>query len=76
MLEINIKLVPYGIKDREHEISRVTIWNDATGTRDLGNYGYKIVDGEGTSLSGKLTKFPRKKGALKLLQEILNKSLL
>lgn len=72
MIEINIKLVPFGIKDREHEISRITIWNDATGTMDLGNYGYKIVVDSETEYTGEYKKFPRRGGVIKLLQGILN----
>lgn len=72
MLEINVKLVPFGIKDREREIARVTIWNKATGTRDFGNYGYKVVDSEDSEVSGDYDGFDRSKGALKLLHEILN----
>lgn len=72
MLEIDIKLVPFGIKDRERVIARMTIWNDASGDHETGNYGYKIVTDRDEEYSGEYKNFPRKDGALKLCRNILN----
>jgi hypothetical protein len=73
MLEIDIKLVPYGIKDREQIIGRITIWNDGTGTNEVGNYGYKIVTDGDKLHKGKYKGFMRRDGVLKLIKNILNK---
>ena len=75
MLEVDIKIIPYGIREGEHLIGRMTIWNDATGTRDVGNYGYKITTDAGETYRGDYKNFPRKEGFLKLINNILNEVL-
>ena len=72
MIEVCIKLVPFGMRDREHEISKITIWNDVTGTSEIGNYGYKIKIDSDEEYSGEFKGFSRKDGVLKLLQGVLN----
>lgn len=75
MLEIDVKLIPFGIKDRQHSISTITIWDDGTGDSEIGNYGYKIVSDKARKRKGNLKDFPRKEGVLKLLQRILEDAL-
>lgn len=72
MLEIDIKLIPFGIRDREHIIGRMTIWNDGTGDHEVGNYGYKIVTENKEKYEGEYKNFDRKGGAIKLSRDILN----
>ena len=74
MIEIDIKLVPFGIRDRERLLGRMTIWNDGTGDYKIGNYGYKIVIDGNEEFSGKYKGFNRmtKHGAMALAKEILN----
>jgi hypothetical protein len=75
MLEIDIKIIPFGIRDREHLIGRMTIWNDATGDYETGNYGYKLVTDKDELFEGEFKGFDRRKGAVALSRDILDKIL-
>lgn len=75
MLEIDVKLIPFGIKDREQIISKLTIWNDGTGDHEIGNYGYKIISDKAKKRKGSLKNFHRREGVLKLLQLVLEDAL-
>jgi hypothetical protein len=72
MIEIDVKLVPYGIKAAERTIAKMTIWNDATGTREVGNYKYKVETDEDVLHQGSYKNFERSKGILELVKNILN----
>jgi len=80
MLEIKIDLVPMGIRANTKQIGFVTIWNDASGTPEIGNYKYKLedVDGQGGefNIQGSYKGFRRQeKTVFHLLRDILNKTL-
>ena len=73
MIEIKIDLVPFGFRDHTRQIGYIKIWNDATGTYEIGNYGYKIEDEDGNLVqSGEYKGFKRGKGVFLLLKEILD----
>lgn len=84
MIEIDIKIVPYGQRDKAKYLKRIQIAND--GTRDIGknphNYTAEILDPE--DKDNILTAFERRDviekfqhdrgdGALKLLYKALEK---
>jgi len=63
MLRITIELVPFGIEECKRRLGIMTISNDATGTKVVGNYSYKISKfGRPDSIwkSGKVNGFRRK----------------
>ena len=62
MLRITIELVPFGVEARKREIGKIDIWNDATGGRGTGNYGWRVYKrGLPGRLwkSGSVRRFPR-----------------
>jgi len=75
MIDIRIDLVPFGFRKHTRQIGYIKIWNDATGTYEIGNYGYRIEDEEGNIVqSGEYKGFKRDKGIFLLLKEILNEA--
>jgi hypothetical protein len=73
MLEVKIHLVPYGKQDWKRIIGSITIVNNGTGTRELGNYKYVIEDRD-VKIEGELKKYNRNQSVFFLLKEILNKA--
>lgn len=47
MITIPIYLDPHGNPDRRQELGTIQIYNDATGTSSLGNYGVRILGKHG-----------------------------
>ncbi len=73
MIEVKINLVPFGQQDYTKQIGYIKIWNDATGTAEIGNYGYEIIEESGEVIhSGQYKGFYRSKGVFLLLNEILD----
>jgi len=73
MIEVKINLVPYGVYDAAHQIGYIKIWNDATGTAEIGNYGYEIKNDYGDLIvSGEYKDHKRGAGIFILLKDILN----
>jgi hypothetical protein len=73
MLEIKVNIVPFGIKEAKRELFDIKIWNKGDGSNEVGNYGYKITDNKTLEIKGDYDDFDRKRGALSLLKEILQK---
>lgn len=46
MIRITIELVPHGVEYLSRTIGVATIANDGTGTKDVGNYVYKLFTEE------------------------------
>lgn len=43
MIKITVELLPLGFRPAKHSWI-MKIWNDGSGTRGLGNYGFKIFE--------------------------------
>lgn len=71
MLKIPIYLRKFGIGEPE-ELASIIIWNDATGTKSVGNYKYKITHKNKEIGSGEVKSFPRlRKNSVELLYLVL-----
>lgn len=77
MIEVKINLIPFGMRERERQIGFVKIWNDGTGTLEVGNYKYEIHDDhDELIMTGEYKGFLRQdKTIFHLMKEILNKVL-
>jgi hypothetical protein len=53
MLKIKIELWPFGDESKKRTLGELDIWNDATGTADFGNYGYRLNE-EGSPFAAEL----------------------
>ena len=75
MLRITIELVPFGVEENKKVIAVSEIWNDGTGTREIGNYQYNIWNDkqkESLVAYGGVKKFKRLfKGPWSLLKKVL-----
>ena len=73
MIEVKINLVPFGRHESKRQIGYIKIWNDATGTAEIGNYGYEIQNDYGELIvSGEYKGHKRRAGIFVLLKDILN----
>ena len=73
MIDIKIDLVPFGFYSSKRQIGFINITNDATGNVEIGNYKYRIEDGnDNIILEGTYKGFKRNKGIFLLLKEILD----
>ena len=73
MIEVKINLIPFGDYKYEKQIGYIKIWNDGTGSYEIGNYGYEVIDEDGEVInSGQYKGFYRSKGVFLLLNEILD----
>ena len=71
MLKIPIQLYFGGFGPPE-ELARVIIWNDATGTKEIGNYRYEISHKGELLGQGEIKNFPRlEETSVRLLYLIL-----
>jgi hypothetical protein len=77
MVRVTLELLPHGSKRGIKEIGKIEIWNDGTGTGNLGNYGYRIYHGGKYAFraevykTGSIKGFPRKWSPYRLLQRVL-----
>lgn len=75
MLKVTIELWPHGDEERKRTLGTIDIWNDATGTHEVGNYTVRlskeldqVKKKGGAWRKGKVTGFARlKKGPYDLL---------
>lgn len=77
MLEVKIDLVPMGYRSLTRQLGYVKIWNDASGTDEIGNYKYEVKDEHNEIVAiGEYKGFKRlEKNVFQLMQEILNDAL-
>lgn len=64
MIKITIELCPFGDEKNSKVIGLAKIWNDLSGGKSKGNYGYKIFKRGNPSFvwkEGRLQGFPRLK---------------
>ena len=75
MIRVTIDLIPVGLEACKLTMSTLEIWNDGTGTRDIGNYDYKLIPREGDEIFGRVEGFPRNahgdQGSLALVKTVL-----
>lgn len=73
MINIEIDLVPMGFLAPK-KLKSIKIWNDGTGTKYVGNYGYELLNKNGTThRKGHIEGFRRKsKNVFELLALCLN----
>ncbi|MGD9157216.1 MAG: hypothetical protein PVG39_02300 [Desulfobacteraceae bacterium] len=71
MIEIDVKLIPFGMREAERSIGKITIINDTTGTAAVGNYVYAIKHDSGEEITGELKNHKREDGIFKLLHSVL-----
>lgn len=71
MIEIDVKLIPFGMREAERSIGKITIINDTTGTAAVGNYVYAIKHDSGKEIKGEFKGHKREDGIFKLLESIL-----
>lgn len=61
MIKVSIDLHPLGIESEKRALGSMRIWNDATGTRDVGNYQFEVIGANGRVLKhGCVKGFPRR----------------
>jgi hypothetical protein len=69
MLVVKIELWPFGDAARAKEIARTYIWNQGTGTKELGDYGVHVckegdfqhpLDGYPAERSADIGAYPRR----------------
>ena len=71
MIRVTVELVPYGYEDRKKTIGTMKIINDLSGSREMGNYRYFIMDEDGNEIyKGVYKGFPRALKIWRLIQEI------
>ena len=71
MIRITVELVPFGQESQKKVIGTMKIINDATGSREMGNYKYLIQNEAGDTVeSGVYKGFPRALRIWRLIQEI------
>jgi hypothetical protein len=62
MIVLKIEMWPRGEEARAYPLGSARIWNNATGTASIGNYGFKLFRKDGRQYKeGVITKFPRKR---------------
>jgi hypothetical protein len=75
MIRVTVELVPFGFEENKRHLGTAEIWNDATGTLDVGNYKYRLSKWGRPDVNwkeGKVKGFPRKsRGAWDLLYLVL-----
>lgn len=72
MIRIHADIVPYGLEELKTNISKIEIFNDLTGTKTVGNYGYKIFGRNGRIYKrGKVKGHKRANSVWKLLKLVL-----
>lgn len=74
MIRVTVELVPLGIESEARTIATARIWNDATGTPAVGNYGYRLDEtGAGGALAadGRVTGFDRRLSVWRLISLVL-----
>lgn len=65
MIRVLVELWPFGDESRKRSIGEMKIWNDGTGDRKTGNYGFswwRLAKGSGKKCKehrGAVTDFPR-----------------
>jgi hypothetical protein len=75
MLKITIELIPFSDPENPVIIGGGVIWNDGTGTENIGNYHYVLRKDKRVWKKGRLPGFPRtKKNVWHLLYSILDKN--
>lgn len=71
MIRVTIEMLPLGNESRKHHLGTVTIANDGTGTRGLGNYNVRLSrrgKPDSTWRTARITGFRRlQRGAYDLL---------
>jgi hypothetical protein len=75
-LRITVDLIPQGDESRRRKIGELYIVNDGSGTREIGNYKFKLIGlttGGGIERchTGAYKKFKRARGYWSLIREIL-----
>lgn len=71
MIRVIVELVPFGQESQKKVIGTMKIINDATGSREMGNYKYSIQNEAGDTVeSGSYKGFPRAMRIWRLIQEI------
>lgn len=79
MIRVTVTLVPLGDETRAREIASARIWNDASGTRAVGNYGYELAEAGPSGrfqARGRVTGFDRSMSVFFLLGLVLVDALL
>lgn len=74
MIDVLMNLDSFGLGKKITQLARIKIWNDGTGSKNVGNYKYEIR-GKSNRLmkAGMIAGFPRKaKHSVKLLQLVLD----
>ena len=71
MIRVTVELVPFGQESQKKVIGTMIIYNDKTGSKEMGNYKYSIQNEEGKEIqSGSYKGFPRALRIWRLIQEI------
>lgn len=62
MIVVKIELWPWGEESRKVELGTARIWNDASGSSTVGNYGYELKGKSGSPMGkGEVKDFPRQR---------------
>ena len=78
MIEVDIRLIPFGIRSAARTIGSVRIVNDGTGTKAFGNYRIALTPRDqncGIWKTGKLKGYDRSQDPYTLLLQCLAKTL-
>lgn len=71
MIRVTVELVPFGREDEKKTIGTMVIINDATGSKEMGNYKFYVLNEKKKDIySGVYKGFPRALRIWRLIQEI------
>jgi hypothetical protein len=72
MIRVTVEMIPYGIEKHAEVIGQLKIINDGTGTKEVGNYTWEMVEeGVGLLEEGKCGNFNREAGVWALVERVL-----
>lgn len=73
MLRVTVELLPFGDFDKKRTITVLDIWNDGTGTPQVGNYKATLIDPRNKSVqTTELMGWDRALSAWKLVAKVLS----
>jgi hypothetical protein len=72
MLKVRVEIFPFGDEFLKRILLEGKIWNDATGTPEVGNYKYTFTNSEKKIFNGKVKDHNRSEPVHHLLMNVLN----
>jgi len=70
MIRVQIQLDCYGLGSSVVSIGSMDIWNDGSGTKELGNYGYSMRDDGELVHHGEIKGHKREENIFQLMKKV------